>query len=99
MPLKLQQQELPTNHRDATWMFHPRDIHPDGKGPAFVATPAALEMFELRPIVQALIALRNKAIAQNGLDYLQVFEDYTKPCPLWFMENSDAVTALLPSDY
>jgi hypothetical protein len=45
--------------------------------------------------------LQAKARQHNGIDYLQVFEDASKPEPLWFIEDDvgGAITVLLPSDY
>ena len=42
-----------------------------------------------------------KADEHQGLDYLQVFHDETKPENLWFIEDGPggAITALLPSDH
>lgn len=93
-PLILKPQEIPFDHPDSQNMFQP------GPNKPFLATPAAIEMYR-EQIHQCLALLRQKAKEHDGLDYLQVFEDTTKPEPLWFMEDGPggAITALLPSDY
>lgn len=94
-PLTLKAQELPFDHPDSTNMFRPTAEKP------FVATRAAIEMYQQETIIQCLQVLQQKATEQNGLDYLQVFEDESKPENLWMIEDGDggAITALLPSDY
>ena len=71
-------------------------------GPAkpFVATPAAIEMYGIEAILMCLARLQAKAQLHQGLDYLQVFHDVSKPEKLWFMEDDEggAITALLPTD-
>ena len=93
--LNLKRQELPDNHPDATNMFIPGPEKP------FVATPAAIEAYSQETIVKCLMVLQQNAQDKNGLDYLQVFEDQSKPENLWIIEDSTggAITALLPSDY
>lgn len=90
----LKPQEIPLDSPDSRYMFHPSPEKP------FVATPAAIEMYQDQ-IRRCLLELQGRAILNNGLDYLQVFEDERKPEPLWFMEDDagGAITALLPSDY
>lgn len=67
----------------------------------FVATPAAIEMYGRETIRACLSLLQDSAIANAGLDYLQVFDFSDKPEKLWFIEDDPggAITALLPSDY
>ena len=67
----------------------------------FVATPAAIEMYGRETILACLAVLQDSAIANAGLDYLQVFDDQNKGEKLWFIEDGPggAITALLPSDY
>ena len=76
-------------------MFQPGPEKP------FVATAAAIELYQNETIVQCLRILQHEATAQSGIDYLQVFENPAKPENLWFIEDGDggAITALLPSDY
>ena len=76
-------------------MFQPSPDKP------LVATPAAIEMYSHEVILACWRVLREKAEQNQGLDYLQVFEDESKPEALWFMEDSEggAITALLPSDH
>jgi hypothetical protein len=71
-----------------------------GPGKPFLATSAAIEMYGW-DVLGCLLFLQEEARRRNGLDYLQVFEDPTKPEPLWFIEDGDGggITALLPSDY
>jgi hypothetical protein len=91
----LKPQEIPLDHPDSTCMFRP------GPDKPFLATPAAIAMYGNDVIVACLTTLRERADQHRGLDYLQVFEDPSKPASLWFMEDGDggAITALLPSDY
>ena len=67
----------------------------------FLATPAAIEMYSHEVILACWQILHRKAQQHRGLDYLQVFEDDTKPEAVWFIEDGPggAITALLPSDY
>jgi hypothetical protein len=67
----------------------------------FLATPAAIEMYSRETILECLRVLRQRADEHAGLDYIQVFEDSSKPQALWFVEDGPrgAITALLPSDY
>jgi hypothetical protein len=92
---RLKTQEIPLEHPDSNFMFRP------GREKAFVATPAAIEAYTHEVIVACWLLLRQKADEHNGIDYLQVFEDESKPENLWFIEDGPggAITALLPSDY
>jgi hypothetical protein len=91
----LKPQEIPLDHPDSSNMFRPGPEKP------LLATPAAIEMYSHEIIVACWQLLRQKADENYGLDYLQVFEDETKPENLWFIEDGDggAITALLPSDH
>lgn len=91
----LKRQEIAFDHPDSVNMFQP------GPDKPFVATPAAIEMYSQHVIVACWLLLRQKAEEHHGLDYLQVFEDESKPENLWFIEDGSggAITALLPSDY
>jgi hypothetical protein len=96
MPLPtLKPQEIPTDHPDSCCMFRPSAEKP------FVATPGAIEIYQVQTILACLKVLQRKAIEHNGIDYLQVFEDATKEESLWYIEDGDggAITALLPSEY
>ncbi|MEL7496560.1 MAG: hypothetical protein AAFN77_03055 [Planctomycetota bacterium] len=96
MPLPiLKPQEIPLDHPDSIWMFQPNGEKP------FVSTPAALETYCVETILACLMLLQQKARDYKGLDYVQVFEDPSKPENLWYIEDGDggAITALLPSDY
>lgn len=62
-----------------------------------VATRNAVEKFGNEVIFAAYIILLKNVKEKGGLDYLQVFEiDGEK---LWFIDDVDHVTALLPEDY
>jgi hypothetical protein len=91
----LKPQEIPFDHPDSTCMFLP------GLSRPFVATRAAMELYGPLTIFGCLDELRRLAQEHQGLDYLQVFTDASKPEPLWFIEDGagGAITALLPSDY
>ena len=93
--LTLKTQELPYDHPDSVYMFQP------GPDKPFVATSAAIELYQNETIVQCLRILQQEATAHSGIDYLQVFDDESKPENLWIIEDGDggAITALLPSDY
>ena len=93
--LLLRPQDIPLDDPQCKYLFQPSPAKP------FVATPAALEHYGREMIVACLQLLQRKAAEQNGVDYLQVFEDPTKGERLWFMEDDEggAITALLPSDY
>lgn len=91
----LQPQEIPLDDPASCEMFTP------GVQKPFVATPAAIEMYGRETILACLAVLQDSAVANAGLDYLQVFDDPTKCEKLWFIEDGPggAITALLPSDY
>jgi sulfur relay (sulfurtransferase) DsrF/TusC family protein len=88
-------QEIPLDDPTSTYSFEPSPAKP------FVATVAALEMYGEETVVTCLRQLQRMAVDFNGLDYLQVFVDPSKPESLWFIEDGPggAITALLPSDY
>lgn len=92
---KLKLQEIPIDHPDSCFMFRPSAEKP------FVATPGAIEMYQVEAILACLKVLQWKAIEHSGIDYLQVFEDVTKQENLWYIEDGDggAITALLASEY
>ena len=91
----LRPQEIPLDDPASCEMFVPSADKP------FVATPAAIEMYGRETILACLAVLQDSAIANAGLDYLQVFDDQNKGEKLWFIEDGPggAITALLPSDY
>jgi hypothetical protein len=90
----LKMQEIAFDAPASRYHFRPSADKP------FVATPAAIEHYGdlLWPCLHQLQAL---ATEQGGIDYLQVFEDPSKPEALWLIEDDTggAITALLPSDY
>lgn len=93
MPV-LNPQEIPLDSPDSRYMFQPSE------GKPFVATPAAIAMYQDQ-IRRCLEELQGRAMLANGLDYLQIFEDDRKAEPLWFIDDGEggAITALLPTDY
>ncbi|MDB5388245.1 MAG: hypothetical protein JWM11_3891 [Planctomycetaceae bacterium] len=92
---RLKPQEIPLDHPDSNNMFRA------GPDKPLVATPAAIEAYSHEIVVACWQLLRQKAEEHNGIDYLQIFEDETKPENLWFIEDGPggAIMALLPSDY
>jgi hypothetical protein len=93
MTMTLKPQEIPADHKHASWMFQTSESCPA------VATPAAIDLYGIATIAACLMQLQQRAVYRNGLDYLQVFENLHKPTPLWFIQNDESITALLPSDY
>ncbi len=87
-----QEQEPPFDHPDSNWRFRL-----DGSKPV-VATRNATVEFMRDEITEVLELLQQKAIEHDGLVYLQTFKDETGR-RLWVIENEEAVTALLPSNY
>ena len=88
----LYDQEIPYDDPESPCMFRPGPKKP------LVATPAALAMYD-EAIGLCLAELQELAAQKNGLDYVQVFDDPDKPESLWFMDDGQAITALLPSDH
>jgi hypothetical protein len=94
MPV-LKQQEIPLDSPESNHFFRPSPEKP------FVATPAAIEMYQQDVIIACLKLLQEQAERHEGLDYLQVFDDPEKTEALWMIEDriGGAITAMLPSDY
>lgn len=90
----LKPQEIPFDDPSSNCFFLPSSKKP------FLATPAAIATYG-EDVVRCLALLQQKATVFDGIDYLQVFEDYAKGESLWFIEDGPggAITALLPSDY
>jgi hypothetical protein len=90
----LKPQEIPFDDPGSDCFFLPNEKKP------FLATPAALAAYS-DMVFPCLAALQRLAREHDGIDYLQVFTDSSKPEALWFIEDGDggAITALLPSDY
>jgi hypothetical protein len=65
----------------------------------FVSTRGALSTFGPELLLVCLLELQAKAEENDGLDYLQVFETPEAMPNLWFIEDGQVVTALLPQDY
>jgi hypothetical protein len=85
----LKDQEIPLDD--------PRSRHRFRK--AFVSTRGALDTFGPELLYACLLELQAKAVQHGGLDYLQVFETPEGMPNLWFIEDGEVVTALLPSEY
>jgi len=92
---QLKPQEIPYEHPDSCYFFLPKAEKP------FLATPAAIEMYQQAVLLNCLRVLQGEADRHSGIDYLQVFEDPEKSEYLWFIEDGPggAITAMLPSDY
>ncbi len=92
--LEWRPQEPPLNHVDSCNWFRP------DQGKPLLATPGAIERFGQEAIVACLCELQQRAELNQGLDYLQVFED-PQGDRLWFIEDGEggAITALLPEEY
>jgi len=92
---RLKSQEPAFDHPASCCRFQPSTEKP------FVATRAAIEEDGEVVIVACLSRLQRLATEHDGIDYLHVFTDGSKPEALWFIEDGDggAITALLPSDY
>jgi len=91
----LKPQEVAFDDPASCCRFQPSTAKP------FLATPAAITLYGVDVIDRCLTLLQGLAGLHGGIDYLQVFEDPSKPEALWFIEDGDggAITALLPSDY
>lgn len=91
--LRLKMQEIPYDHPDSRWMFDKN----------FVSTRAAYHIFGPELLFAGLLRLQALASQHEGLDYLQVFKNLCKlehdGKDLWFIEDGQVVTALLPEDY
>lgn len=89
--LVLRRQDHPFDHHDSRFLFRK----------PLVATPAALEAFGLEVITRCFHELQRLAGQHQGLDYAQAFDDQANVngTALWFIEDAEVVTALLPSDY
>ncbi len=92
---RLKMQEIAFDDPNSTCHFRSNDRKP------FLITRAAGEMYGDEVICGCLTVIQALAFDHEGIDYLQVFEDESKPEALWFIDDGDggAVTALLPSDY
>jgi hypothetical protein len=93
-PPTLKPQDVPFDDPASVCLFQPSATKP------FVATTAALAAYG-DVIFPCLTRLQELAKEHDGIDYLQVFTDSSKPEPLWFIEDGGggAITALLPSNY
>ena len=85
----LRQQETPLDDPHSCFRFRK----------PFVSTPGALSTFGPILLAACLLELQEKADEHDGLDYLQVFETPEELPNLWFIEDGQVVTALLPSEY
>lgn len=87
--LTLKPQEIPTDHPHSVCMFRK----------PLVATAAAVNEFGEFQILVLSLGLQARARTHGGLDYLQVYRNDSEGPDLWFIEDGEVVTALLPSDY
>lgn len=86
---RLKDQEIPLDD--------PRSRHRFRK--PFVSTKGALDTFGPELLLACPLEIQAKAEQHSGLDYLQVFETPEGAPNLWFIEDGEAVTALLPDEY
>lgn len=87
--LRLMPQETPLEDPRSSCMFQK----------CFVATPGAVETFGSGVILSCLFELQDLARRHGGRQYLQVYENARGETSLWFIEDDQAVTALLPNEY
>lgn len=90
--VELRRQEIPYDSPDSRFAFDPF-------AKQFVATRGAMEAFGPEVIHACLMILRAKVKEHAGLDYLQTFLIGIEKRKLWFIEDGEAITALLPEDY
>ena len=92
----LRRQEIPFDHPDSCNQFQASADKP------LLATPGAVEAYNMETIVACYRALNELAKFHSGLDYLQVYEPSdSKKEDLWFIEDGPggAITALLQTEY
>ena len=77
----LKPQEIPFDHPDSCCRFVA------GPDKPLLATPAAIEMYSHDIIVACYRVLQDLAEREQGIDYLQVFQDEGKAQDLWFIED------------
>ena len=87
--LGLKAQEIPLDDPHSRFLFRK----------PFVATQGAVQTFGAPVLAVCLLELQQLAATHRGLDYLQVFETPEGLPNLWFIEDGQVVTALLPSEY
>ncbi len=91
--LHLKEQEIPYDDPHSQCMFTKN----------LVTTRAALKTFGSEVIFACLLRVQTKAEKKQGLDHLQIFSNLSKlefdGQDLWFIEDGQVVTALLPEDY
>jgi len=91
-PLVWQQQEPLFDHPDSCCYFRL-----DGSKPVGMTRHAAVE-FTRKEVIGVLELLQREAEKHHGIDYLQTFKS-DDGRRLWVIEDGEAITALLPSDY
>ena len=90
----LKPQEPPYDSPESRHFFVPTPEKPA------VVTPAAIEAYTVETVVRLHHVLMRTANEKDGLDYLQIFDRGDRySADLWFIEDGQAITALLPSDY
>ncbi len=90
--IELQPQEIRLDDPTSRFRFNTMEKQ-------LVATPGVIEAFGAKTIENCIELLQRRAVAHNGLDYLQVFAVGRSKQKLWVIEDSQSITALLPSEY
>src|SRR5688572_10255351 len=83
--IELCPQEIPMTAPESRFQFNPDEKQ-------FVATARAVQSFGARVIDECLKLLREKAVEQDGLDYLQVFLIGPERRKLWIIEDGQVIT-------
>lgn len=90
--IELQPQEIRLDDPTSRFRFNTMEKQ-------LVATPGVIEAFGAKTIEDCIELLQRRAVAHNGLDYLQVFTVGQAKTKLWVIEDSQTITALLPNEY
>jgi hypothetical protein len=92
LAIDLQSQEIPLHDVNSRFRF-------DLLEKQLVGTRGAIEEFGAGVIQDCVELLGRRAKEYDGLDYLQVFTIGPAKKNLWFIEDGQTITALLPSEY
>jgi len=90
--IELVRQEIPLDDPNSRFRFDPLEKQ-------FVATRGAIDGFGVTVIHGCMTMVQAKVKEHDGLDYLQVFRIGPEKKKLWFIEDGQAITALLPDEY
>jgi hypothetical protein len=90
--IELVAQEIPLDDPNSRFRFDPFEKQ-------FVATRGAIGDFGVTVIHGCTRVLQAKVKEHDGLDYLQIFRIGPEKKKLWFIEDGQAITALLPDEY